>query len=472
MEDNDLFPEPELLEHIVDIDKFMEVRLKIPKRLNALELKALMSKANKMFNLADVPIVAEHTTIQPLKNVGGRPRTWMRVWNDKIELDLARLRIDGFTAPEIAQFLNEKYNLHLSKGRINSKVYDLKHKDKKWGKLLMKAREMPRISKTGKPAVTEESIQPSGKRPYIHWKQEWIDDIMMLRNTGITYRLVTQKINEKYNLQLKTKQVEKKAWVIKTKGLWNPDSNVVARVQEIKSKEEEDKQVKQFGWQVFTDEMKEEVAFLYKLGYSYQQISDKVSVKFGKDITFDQVRDKLAHLRKSGAIQKRNVDIKPIEEKKQGRYNVRRTKEEIEERYSQAYKLYKEKGLAFTSALRDVFGYRVGGEIQKKFKDWCNENNLPFELMSKEEVVKIAQQKAQEKLHRENPDRFKKPTRKGKNMVWEEKYVSQIVEQFDIGKSSKEIRDYLLERFNLRVTHKQVIDKIYLLKKQGVIKNG
>ena len=51
--------EEELVEHIVDIDQYVSVTLKIPKVMTALELKGLTMKANKLFNLAEVPIVQE-----------------------------------------------------------------------------------------------------------------------------------------------------------------------------------------------------------------------------------------------------------------------------------------------------------------------------------------------------------------------------------------------------------------------------
>ena len=44
------------IEHIVEIDEYTEVKLKIPERLTPIELKALMHKTNKLFNLAEVPI--------------------------------------------------------------------------------------------------------------------------------------------------------------------------------------------------------------------------------------------------------------------------------------------------------------------------------------------------------------------------------------------------------------------------------
>lgn len=51
----------ELVDHKVEIDKYTELTLKIPKVMTALELKALTVKANKIFNLSEVPLVAKRS---------------------------------------------------------------------------------------------------------------------------------------------------------------------------------------------------------------------------------------------------------------------------------------------------------------------------------------------------------------------------------------------------------------------------
>ncbi len=50
-----------LVEHTIVVDEHVEVTLKIPKVMNALELKSLSTKATKLFNLAEVPIVNNKT---------------------------------------------------------------------------------------------------------------------------------------------------------------------------------------------------------------------------------------------------------------------------------------------------------------------------------------------------------------------------------------------------------------------------
>ena len=50
--------EQELIEHTVEIDEYVSATIRIPKVLTAIDLKALMYKANKLFNIAEVPLVA------------------------------------------------------------------------------------------------------------------------------------------------------------------------------------------------------------------------------------------------------------------------------------------------------------------------------------------------------------------------------------------------------------------------------
>jgi len=45
--------ENELIEHVIEVDKYTELTLKIPLRMTAMELKGLTMKANKIFNLSD-----------------------------------------------------------------------------------------------------------------------------------------------------------------------------------------------------------------------------------------------------------------------------------------------------------------------------------------------------------------------------------------------------------------------------------
>ena len=74
--------ETDIIDHIVEIDSHISATLKIPVRLSAIELKALMVKANKLFNLSETPLM----DIQK--------RTYQkRTHRDDAEKKLATLRI-------------------------------------------------------------------------------------------------------------------------------------------------------------------------------------------------------------------------------------------------------------------------------------------------------------------------------------------------------------------------------------------
>lgn len=47
----------EIIEHTVEVDEYISAIIKIPKTLTAIDLKALMFKANKLFNIAEVPLI-------------------------------------------------------------------------------------------------------------------------------------------------------------------------------------------------------------------------------------------------------------------------------------------------------------------------------------------------------------------------------------------------------------------------------
>lgn len=46
----------EMLEHIIRIDEFLEVKMLIPKVLDAMTFKAITLKASKMFNISDMEV--------------------------------------------------------------------------------------------------------------------------------------------------------------------------------------------------------------------------------------------------------------------------------------------------------------------------------------------------------------------------------------------------------------------------------
>lgn len=56
----------ETYDHIIEIDQYTELILKIPKKMNAVELKGLCTKATKLFNMSEIPL--------PKKSISNRSR--------------------------------------------------------------------------------------------------------------------------------------------------------------------------------------------------------------------------------------------------------------------------------------------------------------------------------------------------------------------------------------------------------------
>lgn len=105
------------IEHIVEVGDDIEVKLKIPYRLTAMELKALSMKANKLFGLSDVPLAARRTTS------GTRP-TNRRLFTEEMTEDVRRLRKSGMIASKVAEELNKKYGTSL----IDQNIYGLMYR--------------------------------------------------------------------------------------------------------------------------------------------------------------------------------------------------------------------------------------------------------------------------------------------------------------------------------------------------------
>lgn len=85
--------EQENVEHIVEIDKYIEVKLKIPKRLSAMDLKGLMSKTDKLFKLSEAKMVS----------------TAEKKNNKESEPNRNQGQIGSFWTPEREKILKQKY---------------------------------------------------------------------------------------------------------------------------------------------------------------------------------------------------------------------------------------------------------------------------------------------------------------------------------------------------------------------------
>ena len=110
--------------HTIVIDSHMKVILEIPEILDASELKALMIKTNKMFNLSDVS--SSFNLKKVYKTI--RPSEWT-----VLLVETERLRSKGQTFKKIAETLDcvqstlvRKYNEWEKIGKGNKKTSKVK----------------------------------------------------------------------------------------------------------------------------------------------------------------------------------------------------------------------------------------------------------------------------------------------------------------------------------------------------------
>jgi len=80
--------------HKVIIDESISAELKIPKVMTALDLKALMHKANKLFNLSETNITAS------------KPRNGTTVqWTPELDKQLKKLTKEGKKPAEVQEIM-------------------------------------------------------------------------------------------------------------------------------------------------------------------------------------------------------------------------------------------------------------------------------------------------------------------------------------------------------------------------------
>lgn len=107
----------EMLEHEVIIDDNILVKLKIPKILTAMELKALSIKADKMFKISEVTMP---------KSAGRKP-SGIAMFTEEMTNDIMQLRDTKHLGyDEIARRINKKYDTKISRSSIQSRYYNTK----------------------------------------------------------------------------------------------------------------------------------------------------------------------------------------------------------------------------------------------------------------------------------------------------------------------------------------------------------
>ena len=107
--------EKEMIEHIVTISEYVQVKLKIPKELDILSFKGLMQQANQMFKLSDVPLETQTRIRQPRTKIGNeREQELLRRYNSgedkKVLVQEFGLRNTTHLSQK-ANYYKRKYNM-------------------------------------------------------------------------------------------------------------------------------------------------------------------------------------------------------------------------------------------------------------------------------------------------------------------------------------------------------------------------
>jgi len=112
--------ENERIEHIVEVDEYLEVKLKIPKRLNAMSLKALMTKATKLFNMAEIPIVQKRTY-----NKSKNGNRYNSPYSEEALVELKKWVKNKISYKKIVEKLKAR-GIEQTVKQVQAKVYNLK----------------------------------------------------------------------------------------------------------------------------------------------------------------------------------------------------------------------------------------------------------------------------------------------------------------------------------------------------------
>lgn len=116
-----------LFEHVVTVDKYTKVILSIPKELDALELKAITTKANKLFSMSEIqlPGTQEQPVRQFRRTAPGKTPFLSQPENVNYLKELAENETEF---ANIVQKYNSRFNLSLTKDNIYQKIYVMKKK--------------------------------------------------------------------------------------------------------------------------------------------------------------------------------------------------------------------------------------------------------------------------------------------------------------------------------------------------------
>lgn len=137
--------EEELIDHFIELDRYVQVTLRIPKNLNALELKGITDKAQKLYKIAEIPLEAvPQAPREPRKYKKAKSRFngsgsnyKKQMWFPQMVSELYRMKdVRKLSLDDIQENINRKFETDFTKEQVRQKISNLKN-HKKWGNHLM-----------------------------------------------------------------------------------------------------------------------------------------------------------------------------------------------------------------------------------------------------------------------------------------------------------------------------------------------
>ena len=196
----------ELIEHTVEIDEYLSATIKIPKVLDALELKALMAKANKLFNLAEVPIA----NTQKRKYTKSSEK-WKTFSPEMVDFIIATIN-SGADYNQLTKNFNEKFNSNVDKDRLMKKVYYIKNR-KQWDNSLKLPEQGRQIVKTENGGSVVKKTRK--KRTMTKYTKSQNDLINNLIKEGKPATEIYNELTKKFGNKFKKKGIHDKIYKIK-----------------------------------------------------------------------------------------------------------------------------------------------------------------------------------------------------------------------------------------------------------------
>lgn len=220
--------ERNLIPHFIQIDEMMELKMLIPETLDALELKALMVKADKLFKLSEVTIQANPDG-RTLRSGG-----YNRIWTPQMLVRAVQLKEFSTYKKEhqIATKLNEEFNTdYFTAKRVWQKFSYLKKK-KTYKEYKNEAEKKASGNKQKQPLtelrptpveISPKTNKPKKNFPKGQFEKKFSDEMKnTIKETYSIYKnsgKVTEVLNDEYGTEFTKKQVADKINYMKRQGV-------------------------------------------------------------------------------------------------------------------------------------------------------------------------------------------------------------------------------------------------------------